>query len=123
MTERLTEERDAEARAIATRMQAARALLIAKLQRPGPATWWNDVGTDEFIALVAERITADEAAAVRALRAAGTWREVADACHRANRERWGVDWVAGQTQEVGMAICIAAAHVLDEDVTTAPWSR
>lgn len=119
----MTDEREAEARAIATRMRSARALLIAKLQRPGPAIWWNDVGTDEFISLLVGRITPEEAVEVRALRTRGTWRAVADACHRAFRERWGVDWVAGQTQEVGMAICIAAAHVLDEDVTSPPWSH
>jgi hypothetical protein len=116
-------QRRAEALAIANRTHQAQALLRAKLTRPGPATWWNDVGTDEFVALVASRITPAEAEAIRTLRAAGTWREVAEACHDAYRDRWQVDWVAGQTAEVGMAIGIAAAHKLGDDPMAAPWTQ
>jgi hypothetical protein len=117
------EQRRAEALAIQARTRQAQALLAAKLRRPGPATWWNDVGTDEFIALLAARITDAEAEAIRTLRAAGSWREIADACHEAYRERWQVDWVAGQTAEVGMAIGIAAATTLGDDPLASPWTR
>ncbi|MBA2281747.1 MAG: endonuclease domain-containing protein [Acidimicrobiia bacterium] len=123
--DRETDLRRQERELIERRARTAHELLRAKLERPGPATWWNDVGTDVFIELVAARITPDEAATVRAWRTTGSrgsWGSVAVTSHRDLRNRWRLDWEGPDLDEVGMAIGIAAAHRLGEDPTAAPWT-
>jgi hypothetical protein len=63
-------------------------------------------------------ITKERAEFVRDLRVNkhGTWREIARACNNA----WDGDW--GGLQDMGNALCEAAAKFFDEDYQEKPWN-
>jgi hypothetical protein len=104
----------------------ARWLQAAKAAFPTAEVWFEDTSsTPEFVAEIEARMSEEDARAIRSLRSdvpQHTWRAIAEWAYENRSQTWRIGWKMPGHQEVGEAICEAAANTLGEDPHSSPWN-
>lgn len=107
----------------AARQDAAEYELQTRTERPWVQIWFGDSPDGAFEAALRERMTFEQASALRnwVVENGPTWRAIASHAREQFSESWRLGWIPGGHQQVGLEIVSIAAAMFDEKPGSAPW--